>query len=113
MHSGDDMNLESMLNNPFKNLEKPEKPELRTERPAENEAVKSIEPARPRPERTLSRTARNHPMELRLLSLEKNEFNTSRKIDDIKHIIEHQNERIRLLEEEIEHLRNELRNGGK
>ena len=34
----------------------------------------------------------------------------SRKFDDIKQIIEHQNERIRLLEEKLELLRNELHN---
>jgi hypothetical protein len=110
MHNDDGMDLESMLNNPFRNLEKRENPALRTKRSPDNEAAKRIEPARPKPDMPASRVERNHPMELRVLSLEKNEFNTSRKIDDIKHIIEHQNERIRLLEEELELLRNEGRN---
>jgi len=106
MNSGDDMDLESMLNNPFRNLDHVEKAAPRVELPQTDDLVKSAEPARPKPAQPISLIERNHPLELRMLSLEKNEFNTSRKIDDIKTIIEHQNERIRLLEEELALLRN-------
>jgi hypothetical protein len=106
----DDMDLESMLNNPFRNLEP------RNPAPSHPEPPLNTEPERP-PEisgevpRTRSgRMERNHPIDLRVLGLEKNEFNTGRKLEDIKQVIEHQNERIRLLEEELELLRNELRN---
>ncbi len=55
-----------------------------------------------------SRIERNHPLDLRVLALEKNEILTAKKLEDIKRIIAHQNERIRLLEEELEITRKAL-----
>jgi hypothetical protein len=103
----DEGNLESMLNNPFRNLENLETDAPHTEKPPECAPPPASAPKSPASGRLPSRTELNHPVELRVLSMEKNEFIINRKIDDIKHIIEHQNERIRLLEEELEILRKE------
>lgn len=57
------------------------------------------------------RAERNHPLGLRVLALEKNEFVVAKKLDDLRRIVEHQNERIRLLEEELEIYRKTLGGG--
>lgn len=57
------------------------------------------------------RAERNHPLGLRVLALEKNEFVVAKKLDDLRRIVEHQNERIRLLEEELEIYRKTLDGG--
>ena len=120
-------NLEDMLNNPFKNLsaaktaarkvQPPDKISPRAaagverpmERPVERPPVRVEERVEERKtEEVDARAERNHPAELRLLNLEKDQIIAAKRMDDLKRIIEQQNERIQLLEEELEIIRNAL-----
>ncbi len=110
----EDSNLESMLNNPFQNLSSgkaivrrpvppvapaafPEKIEVRE--------VPDVERPRERTPDAVSRVERNHPLELRMLNMEKDVIIAAKRMDDMKRIIEQQNERIQLLEDELDILR--------
>ncbi len=106
MNLSDDMDIDAMVNNPFRDIDQREKPVI-----AEHPEIR--ETAAPQPEATTvgedeqSLMERNQPLELRVRSLEKNEYSSRLKIEDVKRIIEHQNERIRLLEEDLALLRKE------
>jgi hypothetical protein len=104
--------LDAMLDNPFRGFrprrESRAGQEIRSERKENPRGMPGEQIPATQPEGTESRAERNHPLELRVLSLEKNELLTAKKLDDIKRIIGHQNERIRLLEEELEILRKAL-----
>ncbi len=117
----DEMDLEAMIENPFRNVRRngepggtfPVEPTLSVKSQVRRNPAHAGErnPGDPKPGIAESRTERNHPLELRVLSLEKNDLLTAKKLDDIRRIIEHQNERIRLLEEELSILREALGRG--
>ena len=110
------MDIDSMVNNPFRFLtdEKPDQydtPEMGKTAPEEpagsadslyNKDSSFEEIPADKKVRTMNR---NHPLELRILSMEKNLLNRDRNIDTVKQIIEHQNKRIDLLEKELDLLR--------
>ena len=115
MCAEENSDLESMLNNPFRSLGAKARTETDVIRPAVNNEIRPATPEEPKPvdstpapaQDSRNRMERSHPSDIRILALEKNDYNTRQKIDDIKRIIEHQNERIRLLEEELGFHRNE------
>lgn len=116
MNNSDNMDIDSMVNNPFRFLtdEKPDQydtPEMGETAPEEpagsadslhNKDSSSEKIPEDKNVRTMNR---NHPLELRILSMEKNLLNRDRSIDTVKQIIEHQNKRIDLLEKELDLLR--------
>ena len=107
MNMNEDMDIDAMVNNPFREIDQREKPSTveRIEiRDAPTVVQQAAAPAEGEPQNLMER---NHPLELRVRSLEKNEYSERLKTEDIKRIIEHQNERIRLLEEELALLRKE------
>ncbi len=108
----DDMGLDEMIENPLRNLDSIYKTHHFPSRSAQQPEASRHGEGEPagisdsdNPE---SPAEQNHPLDLRTLALEKNHMFTAKKLDDIKRIIEHQNERIRLLEEELEILREAL-----
>lgn len=119
--SEENFDLDSMINNPFRSIRQrtDRSTTRRISRPEETTAHPGVQPNRKekpspfeeeripviRSDTDEERAERNHPLGLRVLSLEKNEFIVAKKLDDMRRIIEHQNERIRLLEEELETLR--------
>ncbi len=109
MGPNEDLDIDAMVNNPFRNID----PRLKQGK-VDHAGAREPVVARPEPQPAVTnvtdRMERNHPLELRVRAIEKNEYAERMKIDDIKRIIEHQNERIRLLEEELALLRKE-RNG--
>jgi len=116
MNNSDNMDIDSMVNNPFSFLtgEKPDlydTPEMGKTAPVKPAgSIDSLHykesSSEDIPEDKNVRTmSRNHPLELRILSMEKNLLNRDRKIDTVKQIIEHQNKRIDLLEKELDLLR--------
>ncbi len=116
MNNSDNMDIDSMVNNPFRFLtdEKSDRydtPEMGKTAPDEpaasadslhNNDSSSEKISEDKNVRTMNR---NHPLELRILSMEKNLLNHDRKVDTVKQIIEHQNKRIDLLEKELDLLR--------
>jgi len=97
MNMNEDMDLDAMVNNPFREIDQREKPSTveRIEiRDAPAVVQQETAPTESEPQSLMER---NHPLELRVRSLEKNEYSERLKTEDIKRIIEHQNERIRLL----------------
>ena len=116
MNNSDNMDIDSMVNNPFRfltdeNLDQYDTPEIGKTAPEEPAgSVDSLHKKESSPveipEDKITRTInKNHPLELRMLSMEKNLLNRDRKIDTFKQIIEHQNKRIDLLEKELDFLR--------
>jgi len=118
MNSADDMDLEAMISNPFQFIKTAEGDNPEPELPPEQEEPGSDVPAPPAPlfaahtapsrdrnEFNVDRIGHNHPLELRLLGLEKNQINWDKKVAMLKEIVERQNERIDLLEKELDLLR--------
>ena len=109
--------LDELINNPFRTFRprngapvrppapRPAPGAVRAAFPTENRE-EAAPPHEPLPaacqEVKNDRAERNHPLGLRVLSLEKDGLLVAKKLDDLRRIIEHQNERIRLLEEELE-----------
>jgi len=118
MESFDDMDIDDLLENPLKNVK------LGAGKPPTRKAGKSEKPARARPlhvkmpreepvsAEDIERMERNHPLESRVLSLEKNLVASDEKLDTLKRIIGEQNERIAKIEEELDIIREHL-GGGK
>ena len=116
MNHSDDMDIDSMVNNPFQYFihEKshaPQKPEIEETAsedpsvPADSTGHEIASSKEIFADHIINRIDRNHPLDLRMLSLEKNQLNRDQKIDTIKQIIENQNKRIELLEMELDLLR--------
>ncbi|MCD6308314.1 MAG: hypothetical protein J7M24_04885 [Candidatus Latescibacteria bacterium] len=112
MNSFDDMDLDDMLNNPFKNIDVDG-----TTRAAERKKEKggvAREKKWDIPQRTtlgdedVDRMRKNHPISDRLLSVEKNTIEMDNKLETMKRIIGEQNERIARFEEELDILRRHL-----
>ena len=115
MDNTGDMDLESMINNPFQFIgsedEAKQDPYMEEENEPEpssftNPAGKKIASS---PEKAgginVDRINKNHPIELRMLGTKKNQLNWDKKIATLKEIVEHQNERIESLEKELDILR--------
>ena len=116
MDNTDDMDLESMINNPFQFIGSDDevKQEQNMERDREQETSSFSYPAgKKTPSSSEHKTAginidrinKNHPLELRMLGIEKNQLNWDKKVEMLKEIVEHQNERIELLEKELDIIR--------
>ena len=119
MDSSDDMDLESMINNPFQFIGSDD--EMIQEQPMEREiepetSSLSYPAGKKSPSSSEQKSAginidrinKNHPLELRMLGIEKNQLNWDKKIEMLKEIVEHQNERIELLEKELDILSKQL-----
>jgi len=121
-NGSDDMDLDALISNPFQFLGAEEEtqqapqsppgqgqaPPVRTPPPpvaGKREASPAEQVAAGM---NIDRINRNHPLELRLLSAEKNQLNWDMKVEMLKEIVEHQNERIDLLEKELELIRKKL-----
>lgn len=102
----DESNLEAMLNNPFQNLP-PGKAVTHTT-PLSPDKATGERSAEQTADSVALRMERNHPMELRVLGLEKDILIAAKRMDDLKRIVVKQNERIQLLEEELDILRKKL-----
>ena len=116
MDSTDDMDLESMINNPFQFIgsddEANQEQQMGRDREPEMSSFSSPAGKKKSPSSeqktagiNIDRINKNHPLELRMLGIEKNQLNWDKKIDILKEIVEHQNERIELIEKELEILR--------
>ena len=132
MNNSDNMDLDSLVNNPFQfvspqkapvsNKTKapdkpiiPEKHEVMETAPSEGNILPGPEkphvspPVRHVPaDINIDRMNKNHPLELRFLNLEKNQLNWDQKIGMLKEIIERQNERLELMEKELDMLYKKL-----
>lgn len=108
----ENMDLEAMLNNPLQNLNPVKARNHNPVIPPERQSAAESAAKREIPVQTAvsgaSKMEENHPFELRVLGMEKNGLIAAKRLEDIKRVIEHQNERIRLLEEEMRILRDEL-----
>ncbi|MCE5249315.1 hypothetical protein LLG96_03760 [bacterium] len=128
MNNSDNMDLDSLVNNPFQfvspqktpvsNKPKapdkpiiPEKQEAKDTAPVEGNILPGPEkPHVPLPVQhvpadiNIDRVNKNHPLEIRFLNLEKNQLNWDQKIGMLKEIIERQNERLELMEKELDML---------
>ncbi|MFC1508455.1 hypothetical protein ACFL60_02085 [Candidatus Omnitrophota bacterium] len=113
MDSTDDMDLESMINNPFQFIDSDDEA-TQIEREIEPEtssfSSSTVKKTSPSSEHktagiNIDRINKNHPLELRMLGFEKNQLNWDKKVEMLKEIVEHQNERIELLEKELDILR--------
>lgn len=113
MDSFDNMDIEDMINNPFKNVK------LDTTSKSISDAKKGlpgsmkgkkweIPQRREMTEDDIERMGKNHPIEDRVLCLEKNCIVADKNNDTLKRIIEQQNERISKIEEELDILRKHL-----
>jgi len=109
------MDIDSMVNNPFRFLtdektdihDTPEVGNTAPEKPAgsvDSQHYKESSEEIPA-DKNIRTMNKNHPLELRVLSIEKNLLNRDRNIDTVKQIIEHQNRRIDLMEKELDLLR--------
>jgi len=113
MDSFDDMDIEDMINNPFQNINIDGNTQL-TDKPEKgvSDLPKGgkwdIPKKKSLTEEDYQRMAENHPLDDRVLSLEKNIIITDNKLETIKRIIEQQNERISNIEEELDLLRKQL-----
>ena len=115
MDSTDDMDLESMINNPFQfigsddeaNQEPLMERDLEPETSSFSSTGKKTSPSSEHKTAgiNIDRINKNHPLELRMLGFEKNQLNWDKKVEMLKEIVEHQNERIELLEKELDILR--------
>jgi len=98
--------IDDMLNNPFKNMDIKEKPaaknEEHTEKPLQQEFLNTqAPPIIAGHEADQLSMEKNHPIQLRLLSAEKNLISMEKKMEYLKKTIEQQNERIELMEKEL------------
>jgi len=117
MESFGDMDIDDLLENPLKNVK------IGAGKPPPRKTGKTGEPVRKAPpkvnvplqsvlsEEDVERMERNHPLESRVLSLERNLVAADERIDTLKRIIGEQNERIAKLEEELDILREHLPGG--
>ena len=113
MNTFDDMDLENMINNSLKNIDLHGDSLISTGSQQELYDLKKAQKKdslqrKPVSEADFDRMEKNHPLNHRTLSLEKNIINTDKKLETLKRIIEHQNERISKLEEELDILRKHL-----
>lgn len=113
MDSFDNMDIEDMLNNPLKNVDMTGNKPRRAEKPGGTGGApppirSSIAPAARLTESDFTRMDKNHPMDDRVLSLEKNLIIADEKNDTLRRIIEEQNNRIAKIEEELAILREHL-----
>ncbi len=108
-----DMNLDDMINNPFKNIDL-KRQRKRVDKSQETFAARAKEmmPVTPQVSNIApsdsSRMEKNHASQDRLLAIEKNALLSDKRVDTIKRIIEQQNQRIDKLEEELDILRRHL-----
>jgi len=117
MDNSEDMDIESLVNNPFQfyGYDKPDMSGKANTRKAMRKR-KSVRPDSQKQETSerdgtsaetgFDRMNRNHPLSMRVLNLEKNHLIRDKKIDTLKKIIECQNKRIELLEKELDIIRN-------
>ena len=114
MDSFDDMDIEDMIDNPFKNVDFSGKDQLTADSKGLTGQKKGkkwdIPSKKEMTDNDYERMEKNHPLVDRMLSLEKNLINTDKKFDTLKRIIEEQNERIGKLEDELDILRKHLGN---
>lgn len=112
MDSFDDMDIEDMINNPFKNVDLSGKGPLSADSKGLTDRKKGrkwdIQSKKEMTDDDYERMEKNHPLIDRMFSLEKNLINTDKKFDTLKRIIEEQNERIGKLEDELDILRKHL-----
>jgi len=112
MNSFEDMDLDDMLNNPFKNIDVDgtmKAAERKREKGGAAKKKKWDIPQRSAlSDEDVERMRQNHPIDDRLLSVEKNTIEMDDKIETLKRIIGEQNERIARLEEELDILRRHL-----
>jgi len=99
-------NIDDMLSNPFKNLDIKEKPAAKNSEQMENPRQQEFLNAQIPPiiadhEADQASMEKNHPLQLRLLSAEKNLISMEKKMEYLKKTIEQQNERIELMEKEL------------
>lgn len=116
MNNTDNIDIDSMVNNPFRYLTD-EKPDIydtpKVGKTAPEKPAGSVDSPRYKEssseeiseDKNVRAMNKNHPLELRILSMEKNQLNRETYIDTVKQIIEHQNKRIDLLEKELDLLR--------
>jgi len=118
-NDSDDMDLDALISNPFQFLgAEEESPQTSRAAPGQGQAPPVRTPSSPVAGKrdaapadqmaagmNIDRINKNHPLELRLLSVEKNQLNWDLKVDMLKEIVEHQNKRFELLEKEIDLLR--------
>lgn len=118
----DDMDLDALISNPFQYLGAEEETRQSTQDTQRPGYVKPVQtPSSPAAGKhdavsaeqltsgiTIDRINKNHPVELRVLSIEKNQLNWDKKVEMLKEIVEHQNQRIDLLEKELDLIRKKL-----
>lgn len=118
----DDMDLDALINNPFQYLGAEEESRQSTQdTQRQGQVTPARTPSSPAAGKhdavsadqvtagiTIDRINKNHPVELRVLSVEKNQLNWVKKVEMLKEIVEHQNERIDLLEKELDLIRKKL-----
>ena len=113
MNSFDDMDIDEMLNNPLKNIDvngssfvsaDPQQKLFDSQKTRISKAPMQ----KPVSKDDLDHMEKNHPINHRIHSLEKNIINTDKKLETLKSIIEQQNERISKIEEELDFLRKHL-----
>jgi len=118
-NESDDMDLDALISNPFQFLgTEEESPQAPQAPPGQAPVPYGKTPSPPiagirdtaqadlmAAGMNIDRINKNHPLELRVLSVEKNQLNWDAKVDMLKEIVEHQNERIDLIEKELDLLR--------
>ena len=118
-NESDDMDLDALISNPFQFLgTEAESPQATQAPPGQAPVPYGQTPSPPiagsrdtaqadqiAAGMNVDRINKNHPLELRVLSVEKNQLNWDVKVDMLKEIVEHQNERIDLIEKELDLLR--------
>ena len=110
MESFDDMDIEEMISNPFKNIDMDRKiPVPKKQDNGVTDQVKEKSWEIPKKQGLSQddyvRMEKNHPIEDRVLSLEKKVITSDQKTETLKRIINEQNERIQKIEEEFDLLR--------
>jgi len=113
MEPMDDMNIEEMINNPFRNIDLTrQKKRAEVAKESFADRAKQIVPVQQKKDEVTEveseRMERNHPQQDRMLTIEKNALITDKRVDTVKRIIEEQNQRIAKLEEELDLLRRHL-----
>ena len=110
MNEFDNMDIEFMLNHPFKNIEK-EKDDFSSSDLLEKRKPNKIQPQKKIVSEKHTAESNNeaidqfYKLHQHIPDYEEKLLNTENKIETLKNIIEHQNARINLLEEEFEILR--------
>jgi len=118
-NESDDLDLDALISNPFQFLgnEQAQPPAAQAppgqppasynQTPSPQITVRrdTAQPDQMAAGMNIERINKNHPFELRVLSVEKNQLNWDTKVEMLKEIIEHQNERIDLIEKELDLLR--------